>query len=170
MHVKIGRRRYQITTAFIVLLRYRIYFRESFLKTFLSPKYIENQYLCMIRLVWCAIEGKRPDFQKFLQTASKCKGFGAVANLVQAGVLASGGERKSESSDSSGEEIDELDILAVMMSAGMDMGMVNILPAFLIVETITRKADLMGKPSKEPQKKYKKMNSREVFDLYGISR
>lgn len=164
MTIKIGRKRYRCNTAMITLLNYRAEFGESFLKAFFDGR---NYELSLVRLVWSSIEGRKPDFSRFLTAASKCKNFGAAALSIQAGVMISERTNTPQTIQPTESDIDEFDVLALMAAAGISMDLVRILPAFLIVNVVSKKIGIShdSKPS-TGQVKFRKMSDSEIREAY----
>lgn len=166
MKIKIGRKTYTANTSMIALLRYWNEFGESYLKAFFEPQYSQNAPLLLVRLVWASIEEKKPDFIQFLTAASKCKNFDAAARSVQAGILKTAGFPQS-GGKSSGDSVEETDILALMAISGLSMDLIYELPAFYILSIINKKTDILGgSKNGKSTPKFRKMSDTEVREAY----
>lgn len=159
MVLRIGGRQYDATPAAITLIRYR----AEFGKSFFSPASDDaDAILAMARLAWAAIAGDKPDFQDFLKEAAEDNTFAASALRLHAAVLS--GARPQASSTRNASAFDELEILALMSIAELDMRLLYELPIFQILDVIGKRADLMGGKHKSG---YKKMTPAEMRGLYG---
>ena len=159
------RKTYPLDTSLAALLRYRSAFGASFFKDFLSP---DSGYLYLVRLVWAAIEGDKPDFPEFLRAVSRSKGFAETAKAVQSHVLMTAGKSRAAGKDAA-DDFDELDILAMMAVSGISMDLARELPAFLILDVISKRTAIMrgDKSDKSSPARYHKMTGREMRGLYG---
>ena len=72
---------------------------------------------------------------------------------------------KKRNSAETAEEFDELDILAMMAVSGISMDLVDKLPAFLILDVVSKRTAITSGRGNE--KKYHKMSRSEMHDLYG---
>ena len=153
------RRTYRVTTCMSTLLRYRSAFGVSFFTDFFEG----DAYACLLRLAWSSIDDNRPTYTRFVCRASKTKGFIDAAQEIQAGVLLTSGKKRN--SAETAEEFDELDILAMMAVSGISMDLVNELPAFLILDVVSKRTAITS--GKDNEKKYHKMSHSEMHDLYG---
>lgn len=155
------RRRYRLNTSLVSLLRYRAAFGVSFFSDFIGGDSLAS----LLRLVWASIEGDKPDFPWFVRLAAKTRGFSETAQAVQAEVLRTAKKRGGRSAESD-EGFDELDILAMMAVSGISMGLADTLPAFLIVEVVSKRTAIMAGEEKAG-KKFHRMNGEEMRRLYG---
>lgn len=157
--LNIGRKKYVCNSAMVTLLRYRKEFKTSYLRDCMG-----DAALAAMRLLWASIDGDKPDFVTFLSGAVEVKDIAEKALQLQADVLAVSGDAVSKSSG--GEELDELDVLALMSVCGIDMNLIYELPVFSIVSVITSRNKMMNGRAKETTR-YRKMNPAEVRELYG---
>lgn len=153
------RRTYNVNTSLSTLLRYRSAFGVSFFADFFEG----DAYACLLRLAWSSIDGNRPAYSRFVRRASRTNGFIDAAQEIQAGVLLTSGKKRN--SAEMAEEFDELDILAMMAVSGISMDLVDKLPAFLILDVVSKRTAITSGRGNE--KKYHKMSRSEMHDLYG---
>ena len=143
------RRTYNVNTSLSTLLRYRSAFGVSFFADFFEG----DAYACLLR----------PAYSRFVRRASRTNGFIDAAQEIQAGVLLTSGKKRN--SAETAEEFDELDILAMMAVSGISMDLVDKLPAFLILDVVSKRTAITSGRGNE--KKYHKMSRSEMHDLYG---
>lgn len=164
MEIKIGRRTYQSNPAMITLVRYMTAFGESFLNG-------EMGVLQLARLVWASLEEPKPDFLSFLQSAADCKNFPEIAEKVQSAVMSRPSKSCADDAKTTGnhEETDELDVLAIMAVAGLDINLINVLPMAYITEVICRKGQIISGSTAEShgKRRFYKMSNAEMVDRYG---
>lgn len=168
MKIKIGRKSYIANPAMITLIRYIAEFHESFLSAYLDGT---CGALELVRLVWSSIDSPKPDFEEFLEAAAESKGFAAAAQSIQAAVLATPEIRKRSASTGNVEKTDEIDILALMTIAGVDVGLIHVLPVFYIAEIASRKTSMLsGKMSDKKggqKRRFYLMSDAEIREEYG---
>jgi hypothetical protein len=139
MTIKIGSKRYMANTNMVVLLRYLSTFGASFLREFFE-KDQQTEAISLIRLVWAAIEGDKPDFDEFIAVAARDKTFAVTALSVRTAVLARYSKTDRQGNAAGGKQtIDEFDVLSLMVVAGVDMRLIYELPIFMVVEVVSRK-------------------------------
>lgn len=140
MTVKIGKREYRMQNCFAVLLRYLAEFGESYLA---SKDDAESACLAAVRLVWCAIDGERPDFTWFLAEAARDKSFVVSAHRVRNYIFTPSVQGRRECSCEGGDDrkTDELDVLQLAISAGVPVSLIDRLPVYMLMDLIRRKID-----------------------------
>ena len=165
MQIKIGKKAYSSNPAMITLIRYYVEFRESFLAAYLSGA---CGALELARLAWSSIDGPKPDFDTFLVAAAESRGFAAAARSIQAAILASPRvEGGGQTSTNYPERTDEFDILALMTIAGIDVGLIHVLPIFYIVEIASRKTATLSNYRDTPKRRFYLMSEEEIREEYG---
>ncbi len=166
MTIKIGKKEYEYSISFSVLLKYMAVFGEKYLETFLNEEKDINA-LSLVRLVWCSLQGA-PRFDVFLKIAAKDKKFPQTAQMIQAQMFQSFPEKNNNLEDAPNEAlIDELDVLAAIMMAGA-LELIDKLPVFMIVNAISRKTNILSEASSERgERKMRKMTAKEISELYG---
>ena len=164
MEIKIGDKTYNANPSMITLLRYYTSFGESFLDAYLDGK---CDVLELARLVWASLDDPKPDFVTFLGAAAESDDFAAVAYSLQSAILASPLTMSGGNAEKSTERIDEFDILALLTISGIDMGLINILPVFYIVEIVSRKNGIMAGQSKPVKRQFYLMSDEEIREEYG---
>lgn len=165
MKIRIGRKEYYYSVAFSVLLRYLSVFGESYLRTFFNSAEVEP--LSLVRLVWCSLHDA-PRFDIFLKIITKDRNFCNVAQIIQSQILSSINENTNESTNGTDDSVmDELDILAAIIVADA-VELIDKLPVFMIINTITRKTKLLSNTSDvNDTPKFRKMTTKQINDLYG---
>lgn len=137
MTINVGNARYQVRTCMAVLLDYLAEFGESYLAGDDSP---ELSGLMAVRLAWCAIEGERPTFERFLAAAARDKSFAATAIRIRRAIFARFGvPGRAEETEDTGERADELDVLQMMIVAGVPVSLADKLPIYAVLELVRRK-------------------------------
>ena len=167
MTLKIGRKKYPLNTAMISLLRYRKEFHCSF---FQESTEGGAAALAAVRLEWACIEGNKPDFPDFLDTAVTASGFLEQALAVQQAVLYTQAVSPEKPAASSGDDdLDELTVLALMATSGMDYTLVYDLPIFAVIDVIKKYNHLRTGVSEKPANSFcfRKMDGAQVRELYG---
>ena len=167
MTLKIGRKKYPLNTAMISLLRYRKEFHSSF---FRESSDGAAAALAAVRLVWASIEGDKPDFPDFLDAATAASGFLEQALAVQQAVLYTDAVFTEANAPSAGDDdLDELTVLALMASSGLDYTLVYDLPVFAVIDVIKKYNHLRTGVSEKPANAvcFRKMDGAQVRDLYG---
>lgn len=159
MVIHVGGRQYNATPAAITLIRYRAAFGQSF---FAEVSAEADAILALARLAWIAITDSKPDFQDFIAEAAECDDFAASALQLRAAVCM--GAKPQATPARSKSVFDELEVLALMSIAELDMRLLYELPIFQILDVIGKRADLMGGKHKSG---YKKMTPAEMRGLYG---
>lgn len=167
MTLKIGRKKYPLNTAMISLLRYRKEFHSSF---FRESSDGAAAALAAVRLVWASIEGDKPDFPDFLDAAAAASGFLDQALAVQQAVLYTDAVFTEANAPSAGDDdLDELTVLALMASSGLDYTLVYDLPVFAVIDVIKKYNHLRTGVSEKPANAFcfRKMDGAQVRKLYG---
>ena len=167
MTLKLGRKKYPLNTAMISLLRYRKEFHCSFFQESTDGG---AAALAAVRLVWACIEGNKPDFPDFLDTAVTASGFLEQALAVQQAVLYTQAVSPEKPAASSGDDdLDELTVLALMATSGMDYTLVYDLPIFAVIDVIKKYNHLRTGVSEKPANSFcfRKMDGAQVRELYG---
>lgn len=164
MQIKIGRKTYSSNPAMITLIRYYVEFRESFLSAYLNEK---CGALELVRLAWSSIDGPKPDFDAFLAAAAESRGFAAAARSLQAAVFASPAVHRGAAKNTAPGQTDEFDILALMTIAGIDVGLIHVLPVFYIVEIASRKTDMITDTKSASKRRFYVMSDDEIREEYG---
>lgn len=139
MIINVGNTQYRVRTCLSVLLDYLAEFGESYLAGDDAP---ELYGLTEARLVWCAIDGDRPTFEQFLAAAAKDKSFAATAIRIRRAVFARFGWERTERREETGstdERADELDVLHMMIVAGIPVSLADKLPIYAALELVRRK-------------------------------
>lgn len=92
-------------------------------------------------------------------------------DIIQAAVLATPEIRKRSASTGNVEKTDEIDILALMTIAGVDVGLIHVLPVFYITEIASRKTSMLsGKISDKKggqKRRFYLMSDAEIREEYG---
>lgn len=167
MTLKIGRKKYPLNTAMISLLRYRKEFHCSFFQESTDGA---AAALAAVRLVWASIEGDKPDFPDFLDAAAAASGFLEQALAVQQAVLYTDAVFTEANAPSAGDgDLDELTVLALMATSGMDYTLVYDLPIFAVIDVIKKYNHLRTGVSEKPANSFcfRKMDGAQVRELYG---
>lgn len=168
MKIRIGRKYYRYSVAFSVLLKYVSVYGTSYLRTFFESDEVNPLFL--VRLVWCSLHNA-PRFDDFLKIISKDKNFVITAHTIQSQILGSMPTAEANDDEKSDNlDMDELDILAAIIVADASE-LIDKLPVFMIINTISRKANLLSRTSGvNDAPKFYKMTKKQISELYGGSK
>lgn len=142
MTITIAGREYTVRNTFAVLLTYVAEFGCSYLDDSASN---EAAALAAARLVWCAIEGQKPNFLSFLEAAVKDESFAAASRRVRDYLFIHAPKQiESASGGESSASMDELDVLQLLITAGIPVSLTEKLPLYALLGLAHRKADAMN--------------------------
>lgn len=167
MTITIAGRKYTVRNAFSVLLTYVAEFGCSYLDDGANA---EAAALAAARLVWCAIKGQKPDFLSFLAAAVEDASFAAAARRVRDYLFIHAPKQiESASGGESGTSMDELDVLQLLITAGIPVSLTEKLPLYALLGLAHRKADAMN-PSGGNNVEYMVATPENVRDLRNMAR
>ena len=144
MTITIAGREYTVSNAFSVLLDYVSEFGCSYLDDSENEQAAE---LAAARLVWCAIKGPKPDFLSFLAAAVEDPSFAVAARRVREHLfIRAPKQQRPESGGESSQSasVDELDVLQILLVAGVPVSLTEKLPIYALLGLVHRKAEAVS--------------------------
>lgn len=171
MDIRIGNKKYRANPAAITLVRYRALYGESFLNHFLKEQSFEETFELLLKLVYVAIETKKPDYNEYVSLAINDRRFFETALTLQKEVMKTSEDAVQEQHDGSIRpndhlnEFDEFQILGMISICGIPEFVLFEFPFFMVIEIISQYGKLKNIES-SGRKAYKKMSNQEMINFY----
>ena len=164
IEMELGGARYLLDPAAISAIRYRSRYGESIVTSLANSENETERERHLLRICHeMMVDRQKVPLLDYAKRVHKNRMvFLRQAEAAVAALLDTDGWEPEKGAD--GEEFDEYELLAAMVAAGLDMGLLETLPIMHIVRVM----DHLGAMKDPDRKQYRKMTGAEMAKLYNL--